>query len=223
MTKPLQAVPRQLPQPWWNRSRKEARHEALAMDATAAAIPLLAAGLALLALVLTVVLASLLFVLLGKDRAGAESVFLGADQEWLRLGRAAAEGHAPAADRPGGCRCVFAPMCGISGPKANTSWGRCLQAWWPCRPMPTAAAGSCCWCCWRAWRAAWRGGGGGGLVARSLPRQRNSGQPDAGVCGRAVSGLYGQRPAQRPRWLWLSAEQNVRGRSRGARRLPVRA
>src|SRR6218665_2687248 len=48
-------------------------------------------------------------------------------------------------------------------------------------------------------------GGAGGPVARPVPCERNPGQPDAGLRGRAGAGLSGLWPLERPAGLQLSA------------------
>ena len=58
-------------------------------------------------------------------------------------------------------------------------------------------------------RAHFAGGGRGGHglgrrhggAARQVQRQRDSGEPDARVCGHPVPGLYCGRPLERPEWL----------------------
>jgi ABC-type uncharacterized transport system permease subunit len=170
------------------------------MDAAAAAFALLEPGFARAGALLTVGLATLLFVLLGRDPVQGLQVFF-----WEPVKSGYAWGELLLKATPllliglGLSLCFRSNVWNIGaegqfifGAVTCRHGGACMadadsSRWIVLLVLLAGTAGGMAW------------GGGGGLVARSLSCQRNSGEPDAGVRGRAISGLYGQRPAEGPR------------------------
>jgi Na+/proline symporter len=111
----------------------------------------------LLALAITVVIGTILFVLLGKDPLRGLAVFF---VEPVRSAYALSElamKATPLLLIALGLAVCFAPTSGTSAPRASSSSARSPPAASPCSRPRTRATGSSCRCWWAASSAAWPG------------------------------------------------------------------
>jgi ABC-type uncharacterized transport system permease subunit len=168
----------------------------------------------LLALAITVVIGVVLFVLLGKDPLrGLQVFFVEPVKSLYALSELSIKATPLILIALGLAVCFRSNVWNI-GAEGQFVVGALAAAGWRCRPGPNWPGWAAASWSHPAGRRAGRHGLGGhrGAAARPLQRQRDPGQPDAGLRGRDAAVLAGLRPLEGPQGLQLPADHHLRRR-----------